>query len=114
MALSLLKGEAVTVLTPSVTYGAGNEPMTEWSRTDVQNVLIAPASTSDASDSVQPFGTKAALRFGFPKTFNAPLRGCRIAARGAVWSVIGDPQPNSPENCPTRWNYTADAERFDG
>ena len=113
-AISLLRGERVTVLTPTVGYDEHGEETVSWEPEGVDNVLVAPGSTSDVTDSTRPGGTRAALRLGFPKTFSARLRGCRVAVRGRTYSVIGDPMPNSADNCPTAWWYTADVEAVDG
>ena len=111
---SLLHGEAVTVLTPSVTYDEHMEEVETWEREEVQNVLVAPGSTSDVEGSARPDGTRAVFTLGFPKTFSKSLRGRRVEVRGTVYSVIGDPQPNTLENCPTQWWYTAEVEAVNG
>lgn len=111
---SLLQGEAVTVLTPSVAYDEHMEAVETWEREEVQNVLVAPGYTSDVAGTARPDGTRAVFTLGFPKTFSKPLRGCRVVVRGSVYSVIGDPQPNSAANCPTRWWYTAEVEAVEG
>lgn len=119
---SLLHGEAVTVLTPSVTYDEHMEEVETWEREEVQNVLVAPGSTSDVEESARPDGTRAVFTLGFPKTFCKSLRGCRVIIRCPeggdeeehTYSIIGDPQPNSAANCPTAWWYTAEVEAVDG
>ena len=112
--VQLLAGEDVVVLTPSRTYDEHNEPVVGWGRSEVSNVLVAPGSTSDVEDVARPDGTRAAFTLGFPKTFSKPLRGCRVEVRGRAYAVIGDPQPNTEANCPTRWWYTAHVEDVDG
>lgn len=111
---SLLHGETVAVLTPSYGYDEHMEQVETWEREEVANVLVAPGSTSDIDDSARPYGTRAVFTLGFPKTFSKPLRGCRVEVRGEVYSVIGDPQPNNADNCPTAWWYTAEVEAIDG
>lgn len=110
----LLSGETVAVLTRSVAYDEHMEAVETWEREEVGNVLVAPGSTSDVAGTARPDGTRAAFTLGFPKTFSKPLRGCRVVVRGSVYSVIGDPQPNTSGNCPTRWWYTAEVEAVDG
>lgn len=110
----LLTGETVTVLTPSTTYDANMDETTTWTQQTVDNVVVAPGSTSDVVDSTRPHGTRAALTLAFPRGFSSSLRGCRVQVRGAVYDVIGDPQPNTSANCPTQWWYTAEVEAVDG
>ena len=110
----LLHGETVVVRTPSVEYDEHMEEVETWTEMEVANVLVAPGSTSDVTDSTRPTGTRIAFTLGFPKSFSAPLRGCRVEVRGVTYGVIGDPQPNDAENCPTAWWYTAEVEAVDG
>ena len=110
----LLTGEDVAVLTRSVEYDEHMEEVETWESETVGNVLVHPGSTSDVLDSTRPDGTRVAFTLGFPKTFTAPLRGCRCVVRGIECAVIGDPQPYTAENVPGAWNYTAEVERVDG
>ena len=118
----LLSGETVAVLTQSVAYDEHMEAVEKWEREDVDNVLVAPGSTASVEDTARPYGTRAVFTLGFPKTFSKRLRGCRVIVRCPdggdenehTYSVIGDPQPNNAENCPTQWWYTAEVEAVDG
>lgn len=112
--IQLIAGEAVTVLRPSVSYDEHMEEVVGWDEEEVENVVVAPASTSDVDGDARPHGTLARLRLGFPKSFTAPLRGCRVSVRGTEYAVIGDPQPNTAANCPTPWWYTAEVGDVDG
>lgn len=119
---SLLHGERVTVLTRTVTYDDHHEAVETWQREDVEDVLVAPGSTADVEDATRPYGTRAVFTLGFPKTFSKRLRGCRVIVRCPeggdesehTYAVIGDPQPNTMANCPTKWWYTAEVEDVDG
>lgn len=118
----LIAGETVTVLTPKVSYDADMERVTTWERATVENVVVAPGTTSDVTSSERPYGTLAAFNLGFPKTFSASLRGCRVIVRCPegeseaehTYAVIGDPHPNNKDSCPTQWWYTAQVEAVDG
>ncbi len=110
----LVAGETVTVLTPSVSYDGHMEQAVTWEETEVENVVVAPGTTTDVPETSRPDGTRAAFTLGFPKSFSAPLRSCHVIVRGAECAVIGDPQPLTPENTPGPWNLTAEVERVDG
>lgn len=112
--LGLIAGETVTVRTPTVGYDEHMEEVVTWDEVTVQNVVVTPGATSDVLDSTRPDGTRVAFTLGFPKSFTAPLRGCRVLVRGIECAVIGDPQPYTAENVPGAWNYTAEVERVDG
>ena len=110
----LIAGETVTVRTPAVSYDEHMEEVVEWREATVQNVVVTPGATSDVLDGTRPDGTRVAFTLGFPKSYTAPLRGCRVLVRGIECAVIGDPQPYTAENVPGAWNYTAEVERVDG
>lgn len=110
----MIRGESVTVLTPSISYDEHMEEVVSWSETQVGNVLVMPGATSDVDDSVRMHGTRVVFSLGLPKSFSASLRGCRVIVRGSTYSVIGDPQPATSDNVPDPWNRTADVEAVDG
>ena len=111
---NLIAGETVTVRTPTIGYDEHMEEVVTWDEATVPNVVVTPGATSDVLDSTRPDGTRVVFTLGFPKSFTAPLRGCRVTVRGIECAVIGDPQPYTPENVPGAWNYTAEVERVDG
>ena len=110
----LIKGEAVAVRTPSITYDEHMEETTSWAETTVANVLVMPGATSDVTDSTRLHGTRVVYALGFPKSFAASLRGCRVIVRGSEYAVIGDPQPATAANLPDPWNRTAEVEAVNG
>ncbi len=109
-------GETVVVhRREQVGTNAHNQPVYEWSETSVEDVLVAPGPRDDIPDVVRPDGTTVAWTLHFPKTFNDPLRGARISVRGQDPApVIGDPQPYTLQNTPTRWWMPVEVERTDG
>lgn len=110
----LIKGETVTVRTPTIFYDEHMEEVEAWEETTVPNVVVKPGSTSDVIESARPDGTRVEFTLGFPKTFTAPLRGCHCVVRGTEYAVIGDPRPLTPDNVPGLWNCTAEVEAVDG
>lgn len=110
----LIAGEAVTVRTPTVGYDEHMEEVVTWDEATVANVVVTPGATSDVLDSTRPDGTRVAFTLGFPKTFAASLRGCRVIVRGIECAVIGDPQPLTAGNVPGSLNRTVEVEAVDG
>ena len=110
----LIKGEAVTVRTPTVAYDEHMEESTTWTETTVANVLVMPGATSDVTDSTRLHGTRVVYSLGFPKGFTSSLRGCHVVVRGKEYAVIGDPQPATASNLPEPWNRTVEVEAVDG
>ena len=99
-------GERVSVLARS---GEQIDEMgilvTEWTtRAVVDDVLVAPSSTTDLDGSTRPEGTRTTWVLHFPRTLTGSLRGCRVQVRGRLMEVVGDPQPYSEALTPTRWD----------
>lgn len=98
-------GEKVVVERPVETgRNSHNQPIVEWVPETVDDVLVAPGPRADIPDTARPAGVVIAWNLHFPKTFTGSLRGARIRVRGgAPCEVVGDPQPYTLENTPTRW-----------
>lgn len=112
--LGLIAGESVTVRTPAVGYDEHMEEVSSWSGRVVEGVVVHPGATSDVFDGTRPDGARVAFTLGFPKTFTASLRGCRVIVRGVECAVIGDPHPLTAESVPGPWNYTAEVATVHG
>ena len=92
----------------------GNATVT-WAAESVADVLVAPGPRTDIADPGRPDGTVVAWTLHFPKTYTGALRGARVRIRGgAACDVIGDPQPYTVENTPTRWVLPVEVKRGDG
>ena len=112
----MIQGEKVTVYKPvegaADSYGV---PRTDWQfKGTVENVLVAPAGTADLEPGMHPDGDSTLLALHFPKAFAESLRGMRIAVRGAMYAVVGDPQPYTDENVPGSWNRPVTVRRVEG
>jgi hypothetical protein len=109
-------GETVVVERPVETgRDAHNEPIVEWVSESVADVLVAPGPRADISDAMRPVGTVVEWNLHFPKSWSGSLRGARISVRGGVpCGVVGDPQPFTLENTPTRWWLPVEVSRADG
>ncbi|WP_460998655.1 hypothetical protein [Trueperella pyogenes] len=82
----------------------------------VENVLVAPGSTTDLTGAIRPDGDKSQLTLHFPKTWNtaADLRGARVMVRGEAYLVQGSPAPYTLVNTPTEWSMPVTVERVEG
>lgn len=110
----MLRGEAVTVLRPAKTgTDAFNAPVNAWAAERVENVLVAPASTSDLGTD-RPEGDRTEIELHFPRAYASSLRGCKVQWRGHDWLVQGDPQPYAAALTPGDWDRAARAVRVDG
>lgn len=112
----MIRGETVLVRREvEVGVDPFNSPITEWVEEEVRDVLVAPGARSDVVDSTRPDGVEVQWTLHFPKSFVGSLRGAEVSVRGqAPCPVIGDPQPYTIENTPTRWNRPVEVSRVDG
>lgn len=102
----MIQGERVTLFAPvkgsEDSYGV---PSVEWrAQRAIENVLVAPSGTADLEPGMRADGDSVSLTLHFPKTFTGSLRSARLAVRGVMYAVIGDPQPYTDENVPGAWN----------
>ena len=113
----MIEGETVVIHRREQTgTNAHNQPIYEWVETPVEDVLVAPGARTDIPENARPDGTTVAWQLHFPKTYDGgPLRGTRISVRGGEPAlVVGDPQPFTTANTPTRWNMPVELQRTDG
>ncbi|MBW3081970.1 hypothetical protein [Bifidobacterium phasiani] len=113
----MMRGETI-LLTTRHPEGADDAGDTIWLDDDpveVDDVLVAPASTADAGESTRPDGVNVDLTLLFPRTF-APrdLRRATCRVRGDDYRVVGNPTPIDGGMTPTRWNMSVDVERGEG
>lgn len=114
MTPSLIHGEPVAVLRPTVTRDALGEPAYgPLERTELADVVVWPGPTEDL-DATRPEGVTVAYTLCLPKTYRESVRGCLMEVRGERLRVVGDPRPHTEANVPGPWNYTVEVERADG
>ena len=77
----------------------------------VEDVLVAPASTTEVLDMLNITGKKAVYNIAIPKGDTHDWQDCRVDFFGTSWRVIGFPQ-GIEENIPGRWNQRWMVERY--
>lgn len=102
----MIQGERVTLFVPMKgaedSYGVQR---VDWrAQSAIENVLVSPAGTADLEPGMRADGDSVSLTLHFPKTFTGSLRSARLAVRGVMYAVIGDPQPYTDQNVPGAWN----------
>ena len=112
----MIQGERVTLFVPvkgsEDSYGV---PSVEWRAQRVfENVLVAPAGTADLEPGMRADGDSVSLTLHFPKTYTGSLRSCRLAVRGVMYEVVGDPQPYTDQNVPGAWNRPVTVRLVEG
>lgn len=112
----MIQGERVTLFVPvkgsEDSYGV---PSVEWrAQRVIENVLVAPAGTADLEPVMHPDGDSVTLTLHFPKTYTGSLQSARLAVRGVMYQVIGDPQPYTDQNVPGAWNRPVQVRLVEG
>ena len=100
-----IKGITVVLLerTQSGT-NALNQPVYTEKETEVENVLVAPASEQEITDTLTLYGRKAVYTLGLPKGDAHTWAGNRVQFFDRTWSVIGDVQEGIEDMIPLSWN----------
>ena len=89
-----------------------NHPIYTEIPVTVENVLVAPASTTEILDTLNLTGKKAVYNIAIPKGDAHTWKDCRVDFFGESWRVIGFPQQGIDENIPGPWNQKWMVERY--
>lgn len=89
-----------------------NHPVYYEKAVEVDNVLVAPASTAEILETLNLTGKKAVYNIAIPKNDRHIWRDNRVEFFGEVWKVIGFPQTGIEENIPLDWNQKWMVERY--
>lgn len=112
--MAVIRGIQVEVVRTTTSLDDhGNEVPGVESYELVNNVLPAPTSTSDLSET-RPNGDRVDIVFHFPKTYKRSLRGTFIEYNGVRYSVLGDPQAYLDSLTPLDWDRAVEAVVVDG
>lgn len=111
--MAMIKGTKVT-LYERVKNGEdefGHPIHTEIS-TEVENVLIAPASTDDVVNSLNLYGKKVVYNLGIPKGDSHNWENARVDFFGQSFKTFGFVVEGIEENIPLDWNKKVSVERY--
>lgn len=84
----------------------------EWC-SDVENVLVSPASTTEIVEMQNLTGKRAVYNIAIPKGDTHTWKDNRVEFFGEMWRVIGFPQQGIQENIPLEWNEKWMVERYE-
>ncbi len=103
--MAMIKGITVTLINQVETgKDEFNHAVYEENRTDVENVLVAPASTTEIADMLNLTGKKAVYNLAIPKGDTHIWKDQKVEFFGDTWKVIGFPQQGIDQNIPLKWN----------
>lgn len=112
--MSMLKGITVTLYIKTQTgKDAFNRPVYTEQAIQVNNVLVAPASTSETLDTVNLTGKKAVYTLGIPKGDNHDWKDKKVEFFGETFKTFGEPLRGIDDMIPLEWNTKIQVERYE-
>lgn len=112
--VSMIKGIPVKLYERTLSGTDGfDHPMYAETPVTIENVLVAPASTTEILDTLNLTGKKAVYNIAIPKEDTHNWQDCRVDFFGQSWKVIGFPQQGINENIPGAWNQKWMVERYE-
>lgn len=112
--MAMIKGITVT-LYEKVETGQDpfGHPIYDETPVEVENILVAPASTTEILDTINLIGKKAVYNIAIPKGDTHTWLDNRVDFFGESWRVIGFPQRGIEDNIPLDWNEKWMVERYE-
>lgn len=90
-----------------------NHPFYKETPVEVENVLVAPVSTTEILDMKNLTGKKAVYNIAIPKGDTHAWEDNKVEFFGEMWRIIGFPQMGIEENIPLDWNQKWMVERYE-
>lgn len=79
----------------------------------IPNVLVAPSSADDVTNSISVYGRKAVYTLGIPKEDTHIWENKKVRFFGETWRVFGIPLKGIDELIPLKWNKKVMVERYE-
>lgn len=112
--MAMIKGITVTLYQKNkIGEDEFKHPIYEEETVEVENVLVAPASTTEILDTQNLTGKKAVYTIAIPKGDMNRWKDNRVDFFGEAWRVIGFPQMGIEANIPLDWNQKWTVERYE-
>lgn len=90
-----------------------NRPIYEYSPNEVDNVLVAPASSSEVATSLDLTGKRAEYVLAIPKGDTHEWMNNKVNFFGADWQVIEFPTEGIESLIPLDWNKKVTVARYE-
>ena len=109
-----MKGITVTLYTETETGRDGfNRPIYEISPIEVDNVLVAPASSTEVVESLDLTGKRVVYNLAIPKGDVHDWEDKRVDFFGEQWQVIAFTTDGIEALIPLSWNKKAQVARYE-
>ena len=90
-----------------------NRPIMTESTVVVDNVLVAPVSSDDVTNTLNLTGKKAVYQLAIPKGDANTWENAQVEFFGEKWRTIGVPEQGIEANIPLKWNKKIKVERYE-
>ena len=111
--MTMIKGITVTLYEKEkINEDSFGKPIYKETPTKVENVLVAPANTSEILDTLNLTGKKAVYTIARPKGDEHVWEDNKVDFFEETWKVIGLPQQGIEHNIPLEWNQKWMVERY--
>ena len=113
--MARLNGISVILYEPTqVGVDAFNRPLYHDSAVEVDNVLVAPLTSTELLETFNLTGRKAVYQLAIPKGDEHEwTAGRKVSFFGADWKVIAIPTEGIEEMIPLDWNKKVQVERYE-
>lgn len=112
--MSKLKGITVTLLGETV---KGKDPfgkeIVEENEINIENVLVAPATTDDIKNQLNIDGKKIEYTLAIPKNDTNDWTDKKVIFFGQTWHTVGIPLEGISDLIPLEWNRKVTVERYE-
>lgn len=101
----MFTGEPVTIRR-KITIGTDDfgAELVDYQGETIDNVIIAPATSSDLSDDLRPNGVKIMYTVHIPREYTESLKDTEFLIGGQWLRSVGDPQPYRDYVFKMPWN----------
>lgn len=111
--MSLIKGITVLLTVKEQTgtdpFGA---PVYQETTVPVEDVLVAPSSSTEINDALTMYGKQAVYTLAIPKGDAHKWEDTLVTFFGNTWHTIGFAAGGIEDNIPLRWNAKITVERY--
>lgn len=112
--MAMIKGITVTLWEKKqVRIDEFKRPIYEYVKKDVENVLVAPATSEDINTSIDLTGKRVEYTLAIPKGDTNNWEDCTVEFFGHKWKTFGFPIQGIEANIPLDWNKKVMVELYE-
>lgn len=109
-----IRGITVQLYTKTQTgTDAFNHPVYTETVENVDNVLVAPATSEEVTQALDLTGKRAVYNLAIPKGDTHEWEGCKVSFFGKDWRVINFEAGGIEEDIPLDWNAKVQVSRYE-